>query len=150
MTSLTDTLQSLFRRDLERMISEISLYNDESRVWHVEGGIANSAGNLALHIIGNLKTYIGAALGNTGYVRNREAEFSLKDISKFDLINMLRETKIVVESSLSRIPPEQLNDEYPVLVFESPTTTEYMLVHLATHLTYHLGQINYHRRLVDV
>lgn len=42
-----------------------------------------------------------------------------------------------------------LQQEYPILVFESKTSTEFFLIHLSTHLAYHLGQINYHRRLLD-
>jgi hypothetical protein len=146
---LTDTLKKLYRRDLEKAITEINLYRNENLIWQVEKNIANSAGNLILHLVGNLNTYIGAVIGKTGYVRNRELEFSLKNIPRAELVKNLRDTIVVVESSLGKMPPEQLNEEYPVLVFDNKTSTEYLLVHLATHLTYHLGQINYHRRLLD-
>ncbi len=42
-----------------------------------------------------------------------------------------------------------LEAEYPILVFDHKTSTEYLLVHLTGHLNYHLGQINYHRRLIE-
>ena len=112
-------------------------------------GIANSAGNLCLHVVGNLNTYIGAELGKTGYVRQRELEFSLKDIPKAELLSKIDETIRVVEKALNDLTDEQLSEEYPVLVFAEKTSTQYLLIHLATHLTYHLGQINYHRRLLD-
>ncbi|QMW02253.1 DinB family protein [Spirosoma foliorum] len=147
---LTQVLKSLFRRDLERLRLEIELYKDESKLWYIEKGIANSAGNLCLHLIGNLNTYIGAELGKTGYVRHRELEFSLKDIPKAELLRMIDETIDVVNKALDMVTDEQLEAEYPTLVFEEPTTTGYFLVHLTTHLTYHRGQINYHRRLLDV
>ncbi|GAB4048539.1 DinB family protein [Spirosoma litoris] len=146
---LIQVLKSLFRRDLERLRHEIELYNDESKLWYIEKGIANSAGNLCLHLIGNLNTYIGAEIGKTGYVRNREHEFSLKDIPKAELLAKIDETIVVVDQALDTLTDEQLEAEYPMLVFDKPTTTEYLLVHLATHLTYHRGQINYHRRLLD-
>lgn len=146
---LLQTLQSLFRRDLERLRHEIDSYNDETRIWYIEKGIANSAGNLCLHLVGNLNTYIGAEFGKTGYIRQRELEFSLKDIPRSELLKKVDETILVVEKALDNITTEQLGQEYPILVFNEKTSTEYFLVHLATHLTYHLGQINYHRRLLD-
>ena len=146
---IIDILKTLFKRDLEKLIEEISLYKNEKAIWRVEGHIANSAGNLTLHIIGNLNAFIGAVIGESGYIRNRAEEFSLKDISRDELIRKLRETVTVVESSLSKMRPERLGEEYPVLVFAEKMSTEFFMIHLATHLAYHLGQVNYHRRLLD-
>lgn len=146
---LVETLKLLFNRDLLRLKSEINLYEDESKIWIVEKNIANSAGNLCLHLLGNLNTYIGAEFGKTNYIRNRELEFSLKNISKKELINQIDSTILVVEMSLNNITEEEIKSEYPILVFDKKSTLEYLLVHLTTHLTYHLGQINYHRRLLD-
>lgn len=146
---LVETLKLLFNRDLLRLKSEINLYKDESKIWIVEKNIANSAGNLCLHLLGNLNTYIGAAFGKTNYIRNRELEFSLKNISKKELINQIDSTIVVVEMSLNNITEEEIKSEYPILVFDKKSTLEYLLVHLTTHLAYHLGQINYHRRLLD-
>lgn len=146
---LIETVKSIFSRDLLRLKSEINLYKDESNLWIVEDNITNSAGNLCLHLIGNLNTYIGAEFGKTNYVRNRELEFSLKNISKKELIEQIDNTILVVEMSLNNITKEQLKNEHPILVFDKKTTLEFLLVHLTTHLSYHLGQINYHRRLLD-
>jgi uncharacterized damage-inducible protein DinB len=146
---LTETLKSLFNRDLNKLKSEIELYKTESNLWIIDKGIANSTGNLCLHLIGNLNTYIGATLGGSNYIRNRELEFSLKDIPKLELIKMIEETIVAVSETLDKITSEQIDDEYPLLVFNEKTSTEFFLVHLTTHLTYHLGQINYHRRLLD-
>ena len=146
---LIEILKKLYSRDLTKLKSEIELYQNEKKIWYIEEHIANSAGNLCLHLIGNLNTYIGAQIGKTNYVRNREQEFSLKDISKIELIAKVEATIKVVDSSLDNLKEEELKEEYSLLVFEKKTSTEYLLVHLATHLTYHLGQINYHRRLLD-
>jgi uncharacterized damage-inducible protein DinB len=146
---LVETLKLLFNRDLLRLKSEINLYKDESKIWIIEKKIANSAGNLCLHLIGNLNTYIGAEFGKTNYIRNRELEFSLKNISKKELIDQIDSTILVVEMSLNNITEEELKREHQILVFDKKTTLEFLLVHLTTHLTYHLGQINYHRRLLD-
>jgi hypothetical protein len=144
------TLKTLFRRELEKLKKEIELYKDETNLWIIDKGIANSAGNLCLHLIGNLNNYIGKELGNTGYIRNRELEFSLKDIPGSELLKKIDETIPMVEKTLDTITGEQLEEEYPVPVFDHKMSTGFFLVHLTTHLTYHLGQINYHRRLLDV
>ena len=146
---IVETLKTLFSRDLNRLKKEIELYQNEKDLWIINKGIANSAGNLCLHLAGNLNHFIGAVLGNTSYIRKREQEFLLKDISKEELIKSIEETITIVERTLNNITAEQMQSEYPVLVFETKTSTEYFLVHLATHLSYHLGQINYHRRLLD-
>lgn len=146
---LKETLKTLYRRDLEKLRQEIESYKDESMLWHVEKSIPNSAGNLCLHLVGNLNAFIGAELGKTGYVRQRELEFSLKDIPKSELLKKVDDTIIVVDAALDKLTDEQFKEEYPIVVFAEKMTTGYFLIHLATHLNYHLGQINYHRRLLD-
>ncbi len=146
---LIDTLIQLFERDLNRLMTEIGLYKEEATIWKIEKGISNSAGNLVLHLIGNLNTYIGKELGGTGYVRNRELEFSTKFVKRDLLIEHLNATLEMIKATLSGLSNEDLMQEYPILVLTEKTTTEYLLVHLTTHLTYHLGQINYHRRLIE-
>lgn len=145
----TDTLAALFDRDLLRLRHEIELYSREENLWRTTGAIANPAGNLCLHLLGNLNTYIGRELGGTGYVRNREQEFAQRDVPRAELLRGIDETRQVVAATLAALPAEALPQQYPVLVWEHPTSTEYLLTHLTTHLTYHLGQINYHRRLLD-
>jgi hypothetical protein len=146
---IISTLKILFNRDLTKLKSEIELYRDETKIWYTEKNITNSAGNLCLHLIGNLNTYIGAEIGKTGYIRQRELEFSLKDIPRTALVNKVEETISIVNGALDKLTDEDLQAEYPILVFAEKTSTAYLLIHLATHLTYHLGQINYHRRLLD-
>jgi len=146
---LTETLNALFSRDLKRLKVEIESYQNESNLWLTEPEITNSAGNLCLHLIGNLNTYIGAALGGTDYIRNRPLEFSLKNVPQKELVKMIDETITVVQKTFEKITQDAIATEYPLLVFEEKTSTEFLLVHLTTHLAYHLGQINYHRRLLD-
>ncbi|GGH09185.1 MULTISPECIES: DUF1572 family protein [Pedobacter] len=146
---LNQTLKKLFNRDLHKLKIEIESYQNEANLWIVDQSITNSAGNLCLHLIGNLNTYIGATLGGSGYIRNRELEFSLKDVPRYELIEKIDQTIEVVNQTLDKLTVEEIAAEYPLLVLEEKTSTEYFLVHLATHLAYHLGQINYHRRLLD-
>ncbi|MFA6276439.1 MAG: DinB family protein [Pedobacter sp.] len=146
---IVNTLKTILNRDLNKLMLEIAAYQEETNLWKISGDIKNSAGNLCLHLIGNLNTYIGAALGNSGYIRNRELEFSLKDVPKSELLIMIEQTITIVNETLNQLKEEELQKEYAIKVFENKTTTGFFLVHLATHLAYHLGQINYHRRIID-
>ena len=146
---LINTLKLLFERDLKRLKFEIESYRNEKNLWRTEKGITNSAGNLCLHLISNLNMFIGAQLGKTNYIRHRELEFSSKDILRTELVTKINETLAMVDKTLDKLTDEQMKDEYPILVFKQKTSTEYFLVHLTTHLAYHLGQINYHRRLLE-
>ncbi|SDD68977.1 Protein of unknown function [Mucilaginibacter pineti] len=147
---ITATLKALYTRDLLKLKQEITLYSNEENIWRIDQNILNSAGNLCLHLIGNLNTYIGAQLGNTDYVRNRPAEFSLKNVPRQELISQIDRTIEVLEPVLGSLTEDQLKSEYPRLVAEETVSTEYFLIHLAMHLSYHLGQVNYHRRLLDL
>jgi uncharacterized damage-inducible protein DinB len=146
---LQEILLTLFTRDLNKLKQEINAYKNEAAIWRTDKAIANCAGNLCLHLVGNLNAYMGTVLGNTGYIRNRELEFSRKDVPAKELVEMIESTLEVIQRIVPGLTEEQLSAEYPLLVFDKKTTTAYMLVHLATHLAYHLGQVNYHRRLLD-
>lgn len=145
---LSSSLTSLFTRDLEKLKQEISLYNREEDLWRVSEGITNSGGNLCLHLIGNLNTYIGVGILKTEYIRHRDLEFSLKDIPRSELINKIDETKDMVMQALKLVSDEDMEDMFPMVVWDSPTRMDFTLIHLHSHLNYHLGQINYHRRLI--
>ena len=148
MNSFLDNISKVILRDLDTLEKEISLYPTTESIWIVKGEIKNSAGNLALHLCGNLQHYIGARLGNTGYVRDRPKEFSLKNISAKDLVLEIIKTKETIKFTFPKIDPATLEKEYPEKVFTNPMTTQYFLIHLSAHLGYHLGQVNYHRRLI--
>ena len=115
---LIETLKSLFNRDLNQLKGEIELYQNESQIWHIQKGIANSAGNLCLHLLGNLNIYIGAQLGETGYIRYREFEFSSKDISKAELILKIEDAKIMVQNTLKSLKVQDLQLDYPKWCFQ--------------------------------
>ncbi|ROH96018.1 DinB family protein [Chryseobacterium daecheongense] len=146
---MIESLKSLYTRDLNKLRAEILSYNNEKIIWSVDKNISNSAGNLCLHLVGNLNHFIGTVLGNSGYVRNRDLEFSLKNIPRPELIEKIDRTLDIVTKTLDKLDEDDLKKEYPLVVFESKMSTEYFLIHLLSHLDYHLGQINYHRRLLD-
>ena len=146
---LTETLIKLFKRDLNKLKTEIELYKDETNLWLIHNDVTNCAGNLGLHLIGNLNAFIGAELGNTGYVRQRDLEFSLKNIPRANLLSQVDDAIVMVEKGLNKLTVNDLEKDFPINVFKEKMTTGFFLVHLSTHLSYHLGQINYHRRLLD-
>ncbi|GFZ75972.1 hypothetical protein GCM10011531_00670 [Aquaticitalea lipolytica] len=146
---LTQTLNKLFKRDLNKLKEEIKLYSNESNLWIVDKDVLNSGGNLCLHLVGNLNHFIGAEIGKTNYIRQRDLEFSLKNVPRTELIQQIDDVILVIDQVLHTLTEEDLQKEYSRRVFEDTMTVEYFLVHLSMHLGYHLGQINYHRRLLD-
>ena len=146
---MKEILIQLFQRDLEKLKTEITSYKTPSIMWGVTGDISNSAGNLCLHICGNLQHFIGSVLGISGYKRDRDSEFSRKNIPVDEIIKKIDHTIFTVKKTLNELDVNKLEEIYPINVFGKEMTTGFFLAHLTTHLNYHLGQINYHRRLLD-
>jgi uncharacterized damage-inducible protein DinB len=148
MMIILESLLKIFDRDLQRLEEEVALYPSDEHLWNLNGDIKNTAGNLCLHLCGNLQHYIGSRLGRTSYVRNRDNEFAAKGISKEQLIAEVQKTRQVVKETLETLKPSVMETEYPEKMNDQSMTTAHFLIHLTTHLSYHLGQINYHRRLM--
>ena len=145
---LKTSIIELLDRDLNKLKQEINAYPDESKMWIIDKEIKNSAGNLCLHIVGNLQHFIGAVLGNTGYVRTRDSEFSAANIPRSELLGSIDKTLEVIKNVIDELTEEKLSETYPIDVFKKKMSTTFFLIHLISHLNYHLGQINYHRRLL--
>jgi hypothetical protein len=145
---LRNILIEIYDRDLAKLKTEIEQYKNDSDLWKVDGDVLNSAGNLCLHLCGNLQHFFGAVLGETGYVRDRDSEFSSRGVSRDDLLAEIDKTAIVVHSTLEKLDDSIFAAEYPIEVFGKPMTTGFFATHLAAHFSWHLGQINYHRRLL--
>ncbi|MGI9056107.1 MAG: DinB family protein [Pyrinomonadaceae bacterium] len=143
---LKETLIEIYERDLQKVIGEIKLYKTDEDLWKLEDGISNSGGNLALHLIGNINHFFGANLGKTGYKRERDLEFSDKNISRDDIVKKLENTILVFKETLSNLSDEDLHKDYPEELGGKSNKTLAIIIHMLTHLNYHLGQINYHRR----
>lgn len=142
-------LLDLYDRDIEKLKAELLLYKNESDIWIIDRDISNSAGNLSLHLIGNLNYFIGTVLGKTGYVRTRADEFTLKNIPLATLTQQLDQTKAMVHATLSALQDSDFAGNYPKEKNGQILSMHRMLLHLLAHLNYHLGQVNYHRRLLD-
>jgi uncharacterized damage-inducible protein DinB len=145
---LADWLGTVVIRDLESLRLQLEGYEDESDIWKLAPGVTNSAGTLVLHLAGNLQHFIGARLGRTGYVRDREAEFITLDVARADLLRVVEEARSELQAAFEALSEEALDAEYPDEVAGVRLSTGQFLIHLAAHLAYHLGQIDYHRRYV--
>lgn len=145
---ITKHLIPLFQKDLDKLKEEISLYPKDEQLWQIKEGINNSGGNLCLHLTGNLQHFIGAVLGDSGYVRNRDAEFRVKNIPRSKLLEDIDITRSVVTDTLEQLSKNDLQKDYMLPVLDEKTNTSYFLIYLLSHLNYHIGQINYHRRII--
>jgi len=146
---MKEILIKLFQRDLIKLKEELIAYREDQNLWKIEKDIKNSGGNLTLHLLGNLNHFVGAILGDSGYHRNRDGEFTNKNIPRDELVSQIEEASIMIAETLEHLPQKRYSEIYPEKVLNQSMTVEFMLFHLTTHLAYHLGQINYHRRLID-
>lgn len=145
---LRSTIQHILTRELLALRRGIEAYPDDASVWRPMPGIANVGGTLALHIAGNLQHFIGAVLGGTGYVRDRDAEFARRDVSRDEILREIDAAIAAIERGLQSIGDDALPGVYPEKVAGREVVTADYLVHLSSHLSYHLGQLDYHRRIV--
>jgi len=141
-------ITTFFERDLDKLKEEINLFKNEEDIWKIKEGITNPAGNLVTHLLGNLNHFIGKTLGHTDYVRKRDEEFSVKNIPREKLISDINSLKETIKNTLSHLSEEDLKKEFPVKIQEQTFTTQNMLIYLLAHFNYHLGQVNYLRRML--
>jgi len=146
--ALAADLSAILDRDLRTLRRELEAYPDERQIWQAVPGLANTAGTLALHLAGNLQHYVGARWGGTGYVRNRDAEFARRDVPRADVIAEIERARTAVLAGLGAVRAEELDAEFPELVGGCRIKARDFLVHTAVHLAYHLGQVDFHRRMV--
>ncbi|HEX4634313.1 MAG TPA: DinB family protein [Gemmatimonadales bacterium] len=141
-------IAAAFARDLKSLKREISAYPDERDMWRVVPGISNTGGNLALHLAGNVRYFIGAVLGSNGYIRDRDAEFSRKDVPRAEVLTEIEAAFAAMQKGLGHVTEADLDKPYAQPIGGQQLTIGDVLLHLVTHLTYHVGQIDYHRRIV--
>ena len=142
-------LANLYERDLRRVIDEVNSFKNEEDLWKTAGSVKNSTGNLVSHLIGGMNHHIGATLGHTGYVRNRDLEFSVKGTPRKELVAQLEALILVVRETLDGFTPEKMEAEFPFPFDGANNSNSYVLTQLLLHLNYHLGQINYLRRILE-
>jgi hypothetical protein len=103
----TKELNLLFQRDLSKLIEELNAYSDERNLWRFEQGINNSAGNLTLHLIGNVKQFFGLDLCGISFERDRESEFVPSKLLRADLLQELEDLKKLLEQALVPMDPKK-------------------------------------------
>lgn len=148
LESVRDYIMRALLRDLGALEREVMAYPDDETLWRVVPGIANSGGTLALHLAGNIRQNVGANLGDTGFVRDREAEFSARGLTRSAVATQVADAMAHVSRTLTTLDPDRLDTVYPVQLYERAFRTDALLLHIVTHLAYHLGQVDYHRRIV--
>jgi hypothetical protein len=146
--SFSEGLAALFARDLTRLIQELQAFPSDEILWQRALGVKNSAGNLALHLEGNLREYVGRHLGQVAYSRTRDREFALTGISRDDLVQRMEQVKDLVVKVVARLSERELSEIHPERVLEIELSSHDLLVHLHGHLNFHLGQIDYLRRIL--
>jgi hypothetical protein len=146
--SLGTELAALYRRDLTRLVQELRAFPNDSKLWQTVPGISNSAGNLALHLEGNHREYIGRQLGGVAYRRQRDAEFAGAGVSAKVLVERIEEVRDLVVRVIAGLSAGQLEARYPEDVLGVPSSVQQGLISLHGHLNYHLGQIDYLRRVL--
>jgi len=146
---LKSIITTFYERDIRKLIEEVSLFKNEEDLWRTQGSVKNPAGNLVLHIVGGLNHLIGATLAHTGYVRNRDHEFIRKDVERKDLVAQLEALIPMINETVNNLTQEQMESEYPIFFDKPKTSTSYVLLQLLLHLNYHLGQVNYLRRILE-
>lgn len=143
-----DELKGFFLRDIAGLERELALYPDDSSVWRELAGLPNSGGTLILHLSGGLQHFFGMVLGHTSYVRNRNAEFSRRDVPRTELRKELEAAKQGVLAAFAQLTEERLEQPFPARITDVELSTRLTLLQLVTHVAYHLGQLDYHRRMV--
>jgi hypothetical protein len=141
-------IATILVRELEGFSREVSMFPDDVSLWATVPGISNSAGNLALHVAGNLRHFIGAFLGGDAYVRNRETEFACRSGTREEVISELQRTAEIVRKTLGEFPENRLGEDFPELLMGMRIRTGLFLLHLCAHAGFHLGQAGYLRRIV--
>jgi uncharacterized damage-inducible protein DinB len=139
---------AILDRDLQTLAREVAAYPDERALWETPPGIANSGGTLAVHLAGNIRHYLGAKLGGTGYVRDRTAEFTSRNVPRATILAQIEEARAAVRAAAGRTPDHPLEEDFPEVIAGVRVATGEFLVHLVSHFAYHLGQLDYHRRVV--
>lgn len=145
---MLDALRRMFRRDLAALRREVESYPDDVTPWTIVPGIANSGGTLALHIAGNLRHFVGTTLGESDYVRDRDAEFSQRNLPRTFIVSELNAAELAVDRVLREMDASRLDEDFPLRIADMRARIGPFLMHLAVHLAYHLGQVDYHRRIV--
>jgi uncharacterized damage-inducible protein DinB len=145
---LVEAVAAILDRDLRALAREVEAYPEDAALWQLPEGVTNSAGTLVLHLTGNIQHFVGARIAGTGFVRDRHAEFSARGVPRTALLVQIEAARSAVRSAAEQLTEEALELDFPEVVGGMRVSTGEYLIHLVSHFDYHLGQVDYHRRLV--
>jgi len=143
-----DWIRRAVVRDLDSLAAQVTAYPTDADLWRPLAGVVNTGGTLALHLVGNMRHFVGMHLGGTAYVRDRDHEFAAREVPRSEIAAEIAAARVEVDQALRALTESDLVREFPQAVGGATLSTGQLLVHLATHFAYHLGQLDYHRRLV--
>ena len=146
LSEFSTSLAALLRRDLTRLVQQIHSFPDDAALWQTLPGVSNCAGNLILHLEGNLREYVGRRLGGISYERNRPAEFTQTGLSRAELARRIESLHAIPEA-VERITEEQWFSDCGDMLPGGRSMGQ-ALLSLYGHFHYHLGQIDYLRRIL--
>jgi uncharacterized damage-inducible protein DinB len=133
----------VFLRDdyLPKLLHCVEKMSDED-LWWRPNEVSNSAGNLILHLCGNMRQWIVSSIGRVEFNRDRNAEFAARGpVPKAHLVAGLKEAIGEVDAVLAALKSERLLDRFKVQKYE--VSTLQAVYHVVEHFGYHLGQILY-------
>jgi uncharacterized damage-inducible protein DinB len=146
--AMVEYIRRTYDRELATLADQLEAYPDQTAIWNTPDGITNSAGTLALHMCGNLRHFLGMAVGGTDYIRDRPFEFSGTPVDREQLLKIVQETRDEVSEALRQPLSAKFDESFPIPLGGSDLTVGQAIIHLLSHLAYHLGQVDYHRRLI--
>jgi uncharacterized damage-inducible protein DinB len=147
-TSLQHSLGFVLLREIDSVRASVEAYPDDASLWKAMPGITNVGGTLVQHIAGNLRHFLGSVLGGVPYARDRDAEFSNRTATRVELVELINATRDAIAATIPKLSDESLAKPFPLQIAGRTVSTADFVFHLASHLAYHLGQLDYHRRFV--
>lgn len=147
MDALSNTIAnglSYVYQDYARRVHALAEPLSEEQFWRKPYPYGNSFGHLTLHLVGNLNYYIGTQIARTGYVRDREREFTERNPPpKQAVFRQLDEAVGLVVQTLETQTAETWSQEYQAVGAEHTKDHFGIFLRCAAHFNHHLGQMIY-------
>jgi hypothetical protein len=140
-SSLADYFRVMVQERVHELVSPLS----SEQVWQRPFPYGNSIGNLILHLTGNLNYYIGAQIAGTGYIRQRDLEFSDGGKPKGELLKLFDDAIQITVATIEKQSDHDWSTPYYAERADGSTRFAQVLA-CAGHAYHHVGQIIYLQR----